>query len=286
MRAITDRPHWSYSALAQHLRCPLQFFFERVVGLPRLSASDAQVLGSSIHAALARYHRALQAGEPIRAHEVHEALLASWDEQASRMQVVHNRRSRANNLALGAALVDLYLREPPPTDIVAVEAPLLAPITTSAGLVLEKPLLVVPDLITCRDDGTPNIVEIKSASRAFSESEVATSLQPSCYASALHELTGNGPFSPGALSLRVDRRHRIDRGRFRLSGPSEASVDHSEACRHLGSRTPRAAGEYGLSDRRTGAPRARMKGVATRRARNRTPAWEVASGNRDAGHGI
>ena len=52
---------------------------------------------------------------------------------------------------------------------------------------------MVPDLITRQDDGTPKVVEIKTTSRAFSESEVATSLQPTCYASALHDLTGQGP---------------------------------------------------------------------------------------------
>lgn len=193
MRTTIVRPHWSYSSLSQYLKCPLQFFFERVVGLPRRTVSDAQVLGSAIHAALACYHRKLQVGEPIQAHQIQNALLAAWDDQAGEIEVVYDRRSRDDNLALGIALIDVYLREPPPTDIVAVEAPILAPITNSRGEVLEKPLLVVPDLITRQDDATPKVVELKTTSRAFSESEVATSLQPTCYASALYELTGEEP---------------------------------------------------------------------------------------------
>ena len=34
---MSDRPHWSYSSLAQYLRCPLQYYFERVVHLERVT---------------------------------------------------------------------------------------------------------------------------------------------------------------------------------------------------------------------------------------------------------
>ena len=51
------RPHWSFSSVSQYIRCPLQFYFERVQKLPRKSVSDAQLLGSALHSALAEYHR-------------------------------------------------------------------------------------------------------------------------------------------------------------------------------------------------------------------------------------
>ena len=70
---------------------------------------------------------------------------------------------------------------------------MLAPIANSRGDYLEKPLLVVPDLITRQDDGTLKIIEIKTSGRSYSESEVATSLQPTFYANALYELTGEEP---------------------------------------------------------------------------------------------
>ena len=37
------------------------------------------------------------------------------------------------------------------------------------------------------------ITELKTTSRSFSESEIATSLRPTCYASALYELTDQEP---------------------------------------------------------------------------------------------
>jgi hypothetical protein len=94
---------------------------------------------------------------------------------------------------VGNALIEVYLQESAPTHIVADESPILAPITTSRGEVLEKPLLVVPDLLTRQPDASLKVNEIKTSGRAYSESEIATSLQPTCYASALYERTGEGP---------------------------------------------------------------------------------------------
>jgi CRISPR/Cas system-associated exonuclease Cas4 (RecB family) len=189
-----SRPHWSYSALSQFLKCPLQFYFERIAKLPRKSTSDAQVLGSALHSALAEYHRNLQIGQQVQTGQIHEAYHASWTEQLSRNQVcASTEKSLDDSRDLGLALVDLYLKEPPPQNIVAVERPLLAPIANSQGEYLEKPILIIADLVTQQDDGTLQIGELKTSGRAYSESEVATSLQPTFYANALYELTGDEP---------------------------------------------------------------------------------------------
>lgn len=212
MKPQINRPHWSYSSISQYLKCPLQFYFERVLHLPRRTTSDAQVLGSSIHAALAHYHRSLQVGEPMQARQVHDAFQTVWDEQTCRGEVVYNKRSPEDNVDLGIALIDTYLEEPSPTNIVAVEAPMLAPITDSRGEVLEKPLLVVIDLITRPGGGPPVITELKTTGRAFSDSEIATSLQPTCYASAFFELTGEEPLVEyvALVKTKTPRVQRID----------------------------------------------------------------------------
>lgn len=193
MKPKTNRPHWSYSSISQYLKCPLQFYYERVLHLPRRTISDAQVLGSSIHAALAHYHRSLQVGQTTPPHQIHEAFLSDWAERLNQSVVVHDTRSPEETIDLGIALIDAYLLEPVPQQITAVEAPILTPITNSRGEVLEKPLLVVIDLITRPEDGQPVITELKTTSRSFSESEIATSLQPTFYASAFHELTDQEP---------------------------------------------------------------------------------------------
>lgn len=107
MRSAVERPHWSYSALNQFLRCPLQFWFERVLKIPRRTTSEAQILGTSVHAALAAYHRGLQAGEPTLVHRLQEAFLACWDEESSRFEILsEDRRTHNDNRALGISLID------------------------------------------------------------------------------------------------------------------------------------------------------------------------------------
>lgn len=194
MRASIARPHWSYSSVSQYLKCPLQFYFERVAKLPRKSTTDAQVLGSALHSGLADYHRRLQARQPVTPQQVHEAYLAAWDEQVKRSSVVAiGAKSVDDSRDLGVSLIDVYLQEPAPEGIIAVETSVLAPVANSQGEYLEKPILVIADLVVRLGDGTLQINEIKTSGRAYSESEVATSLQPTCYAGALYETTGEEP---------------------------------------------------------------------------------------------
>ena len=106
MRAVVTRPHWSYSSVSQYLKCPLQFYFERIAKLPRKSVSDAQILGSALHSALAEYHRTLQAGGPVQSRQIQAAYLAAWDEQASQGQVVTSgEKSLEDSRSLGIALM-------------------------------------------------------------------------------------------------------------------------------------------------------------------------------------
>jgi ATP-dependent helicase/DNAse subunit B len=73
-----ERPHWSYSQLSQYLRCPLQYYFERIVKLPRAFNSSTMILGSAIHEGLAAYHRQLQQRQPVDAAQVKDQFVAAW----------------------------------------------------------------------------------------------------------------------------------------------------------------------------------------------------------------
>lgn len=194
MRAAVTRPHWSYSSVSQYLKCPLQYYFERIVNLPRRGVTDAQVLGSAVHSALATYHRKLLSGEIVTAESIRQAYLDAWDSQVDDGQVVTlGGKSLGDSRDLGMTLVEVYLEHPPSGSIIAVESPMMAPIANSRGEYLEMPVLIVADLVTRQEDGTLQITEIKTSGRAYSESEVATSLQPTFYGNALYETTGQEP---------------------------------------------------------------------------------------------
>jgi putative RecB family exonuclease len=139
--------------------------------------------------------------------------LTTWQIYDQRTEIVHaGDRSTEDNLSLGLALIEAYVKERPPSNILAIEQPLLVPLTNSNGEVLERPLLVVPDLVARQESGTLKVSEIKTSGRAYSQSEVAMSLQPTCYASALYELTGEESVVEYAVLVKtkVPRVQRIE----------------------------------------------------------------------------
>ena len=78
--------------------------------------TDAQVLGSAVHSALATYHIVkLQSGEAVTAESIRQAYLDAWDGQVEDGQVVTlGGKSLGDSRDLGMTLVEVYLEQPPP----------------------------------------------------------------------------------------------------------------------------------------------------------------------------
>ena len=187
----TPRPHWSFSSISQYLRCPLQYYFERVLKLPRASIGSGLILGSATHNALAAYHISLMNGDVPKTDDIHEAFLDTWTSRESGETIDYKASENRDDLiAQGIALVELYLQEPPPTQIVMVEQKVLVPIRNSDGHYLETPLVAVSDLITREDDGVLKVNEFKTSGRSYGEFEVERSLQATCYVNAAWETFG------------------------------------------------------------------------------------------------
>jgi putative RecB family exonuclease len=182
-----DRPHWSYSQVNQFLRCPLSYYFDRVAKLPKPFISSGLALGSTVHHTLAEIHRSIQEGRNLGTEEVHDVLTVAWDEMENREPIQYrDGEDRVKSLDQAVALLDLYLKEPVPECVVAVEEPLLVPLFNSQGEALEKPLLAIPDLIT-REHGELTVTEFKTSGRRYGEVETDASLQASCYAHAVQD---------------------------------------------------------------------------------------------------
>lgn len=184
------RPHWSYSAISQYLSCPLRFFFQRVQRLKQISVGSSLVLGSSVHAALAEYHRTVQQDEPTDAGKLHRIITETWTTREKETSITYRAgENKADLVAQGVSLLELYLKEPPPDHIIGIEQEILAPLHNSRGEYLETPLLAVADLITEGNEEL-TVQEFKTSGRAYSEMEAETSLQPTCYVNACQEAFG------------------------------------------------------------------------------------------------
>ena len=179
---------WSYSALTQYLRCPLQFYFQRILDIPPAFTPATLAFGSSVHEALAVYHSALQRDIAIDDGEIRAAFLESWDRRKQREKITFTEATTEKSLlAKGIALLDAYLKEPPPQDIVGVEMTLMTPVHNSNGEALPAPMKTVIDLLT-RDPGQLLVWDFKTSSRAYSEMETELSLQATIYSNSVWQI--------------------------------------------------------------------------------------------------
>lgn len=223
---MAGRPHVSYSAVSQYQRCPLQYYFQRVLRLPVDSVASGLVFGGAVHAALADYHRQLQrqerAGGPgTDIESVRWAFLDEYERRENEAVVQYGAREHRDGLIEQAmALIDVYLATPPPTHIRIVEQQILAPLTNSSGEYLERPLVAVADLIYGPDDDI-TVRELKTSKRLYSQQEVDTSLQATCYAHAVAESVGSWP----SVEYGVLTKTKTPKAQFLATtrGPQDAS---------------------------------------------------------------
>lgn len=172
---------WSYSQLSTYLKCPLQHFFRYVLCLPERTTSSALALGSAVHQALAIYHRSVQQGEPVPAAAVQAAFRQAWQDRRNNELIVFQHGDEQNVIDQGMALLDVYLRQEPPPNILAVEHELVTPLVNSQGEILDRPLIAVIDLIHRNDDQDLTVTDIKTSGRAYSDMEAQLSLQATAY---------------------------------------------------------------------------------------------------------
>jgi len=190
---MRDRPHWSYSSINQYLRCPLQFYFQRVLKLPSRTISSGLALGSVIHSVLADYHRRLKDSRAIEINALLDSVPDHWQAKESFDEIqFRDGETRDDTIAQGIHLVELYLHEPPPENILAIEEEFLVPLQNSQGDYLETPLIAVTDLLTSREGGIV-VQEFKTSGRSYSASDIETSLQPTCYFHAVKESSEQEP---------------------------------------------------------------------------------------------
>lgn len=188
---MDPRTHWSYSAISQYLSCPLRFYFQRIMRLPQKSVGSSLVLGSSVHAALAEYHRTVQQDEPTDTAKLHRIIADNWTKRGDETRISYrDGETQADLMAVGVSLIELYLQQPPPENIIAIEQEIIAPLHNSRGDYLETPLLAVADLVTEGNEEL-TVQEFKTSGRAYSEMEAETSLQPTCYVNAVQEKFGH-----------------------------------------------------------------------------------------------
>jgi putative RecB family exonuclease len=179
---MIDRPHWSFSSVSQYLRCPLQYYFERVARIPRPTVSSSLILGSAVHEALAMFHSGVLNGHSPELPEVQKAFVEGWSRRES-CESVSFRKGESSDVLIevGKSLLAEYLKSPTIGEILSIEHRVLVPLRDSTGTFIEEPLIAIADLIVVFE-GRLKVVEFKTAAKSYNQTDVDRSLQATCYA--------------------------------------------------------------------------------------------------------
>jgi len=200
--------HFSVSQLNTYLACPLKYRLSYVDQIPKPFKPSGLALGSSLHAAIAFWHREMmKRGKPVDDETLLKVFTADFYAQALDKIQFGPKETEEGLLNMGEQLLKLYTQSFPPDNLkeaeMRFEVPLANPRT---GEVLDLPLLGFMDQV--RNDHT--VVELKSQKRALDEASLHNHLQLTAYSYAYEHLFNQRP-KLELVSLIKTKRPRVER---------------------------------------------------------------------------
>ena len=185
LRDFRAELHISHSQIFAYLNCSLKYYFAYVEGRLPERRPEALLLGSAIHAGIARYYWGLgKYGHPeplsLLQDLVEDHLI--WDIGDNEIPVAYKEGSdKENLLADGRRLVETFFRHVEPMEVVTVEQPLSAPLYDEDGNGTDMKLIGIVDCIQRDKDGNLIIIDNKTANRAYSKDKIVQDLQMTVY---------------------------------------------------------------------------------------------------------
>lgn len=180
---MRDLPeHTSASQLAMYARCPRQYRFKYIEGRSAERYSTNLAIGLSVGSAIAWWFDAQRRGEVRDIDEAARIMRADLGAALDRDDVDWDDDTPDTLAALGEKLLRLFLTQYGDLPVLRteerVELPIVDPVT---GEVMPRRLLGYLDLTLV--DGSA--IELKTAARSFSESDMKRNLQFGAYKSVM-----------------------------------------------------------------------------------------------------
>ena len=176
--------HISVSQVSKYLMCPLAYRFQYIDRIETGVKASGLAFGTAFHCAADLLHRDMMNGGVRKPGVYHEALAESLKIECGNFDVqMKNNETQDSLIAEGGRLVDAYreYRTSHAAKLLAteqrVERELVNPVT---GELLGLPFVAFVDLIEQNGRGVI-VVDLKTAGRAYSQSDADLSLQLTCY---------------------------------------------------------------------------------------------------------
>ena len=185
LRDFRAELHISHSQIFTYLNCSLKYFFAYVEGRLPERRPEALLLGSALHAGIARYYWGLKKyghAEPLSLLQdlVEDHLI--WDVGDNEIPVAYKEGSDEKSLlADGRRLVETFFRNIEPMEVVSVEQPLSASLYDEEGNPTDMKLIGIVDCIQRDDKGNLIIIDHKTAARGYSKDKIEQDLQMTVY---------------------------------------------------------------------------------------------------------
>jgi putative RecB family exonuclease len=177
--------HISHSQIFTYLNCSLKYNLSYVRGRIPERRPEALLLGSALHAGIARYYWGIGKyghPEPLSLLQglVQDYLI--FDIGDSEIPVTYKEGSNKESLLADARrLVEVFYRDVEPMEVVSVEQPLSAPLYDEEGNPTDMKLIGVVDLIARDKEGNLILIDHKTAARAYSKDKIEQDLQMTVY---------------------------------------------------------------------------------------------------------
>ena len=186
--------HVSYSQISTYLTCPLRYLFHYFQGRSPEHVGASLLLGSAVHSSLAHYYENLRdKGAAPSGDDVLDHFRETLKQQLGQVQTPILYKAEAPDaetlLAQGEGLLRAFLADPSfqGMEVIAVELPLQATLTSADGAGHEIALIGAVDLLLRDQLGRLLAVDHKTAKQALTQEAIDRDLQFSAYALLLAE---------------------------------------------------------------------------------------------------
>lgn len=197
MPGESNGDYWSYSRLSRWLACSLLYKLEYIDQQEPAVLSSNLILGTGIHLGHQIFYEGMANGGVPSLKDVQEAVVEEIRMRQRVSPPIKYPDGGDLDRLIGEAkgLTEAMYRSLPRERVVAVNHEETVPIVDEDGVVLNKPLKVVYDLVVEAEGGREVIVDLKTSKQRYTEDKIRWELQPSCYLLARSLSNGNKPLS-------------------------------------------------------------------------------------------
>ena len=236
MNVSMEKPHLSYSQINTYLTCPLKYKFHYIDQIEPPFVSSALVFGSCIHEAVAAFYQSCLEGDPLSPGQVHDVYRQAWESHSKERPIRFFNNDAAETLTTKAkSMLEVFHESfDPSAQIIGIEEPFEVDLGKRI-----PPLVGWIDAVELAPDGTVSVIDLKTASKRYSDNTVHSNVQLTCY-------------SLGAQSPWLQRGYSLSPRRAPEDSKSGADTirDHPQRC---GSRTLPEAGEERMAGNQEGS---------------------------------